>query len=148
LLTRALAVLQKTAAPDDLRIRRTLWGLANTYSGLGRLEESKLLLERELEHAERAVGPNHPEIAGILDRLAQRYTYGSVEVEPMLTRALAILEQHGVHDWYTWHVHWFLDAFYRSRGRYAEAEAVIKRALAIAEKSMQESVPHFLGDLA
>ena len=148
LLIRALSMLENAPAPDGQRIRYTLGGLANTYSGLGRLEQSKLLLERELADAERQLGPDHPEVAGVLDRLAQRYTYGDTEVEPMLTRALAILERHGVYNWYTDHVLEFLGTYYQSRGRYSEAESIIKHALAVAEKKMQGSVPKFLAHLA
>src|SRR5262249_14906933 len=49
---RVLAMFEKTPTRENLgRIRNTLGGLANTYSGLGRLEDSKRVLERELAYA-------------------------------------------------------------------------------------------------
>ena len=106
--------------------------------------------KRSLAIRQKALGPDHPHVARILYWWARRYTYGSVEVEPLLTRALGILDKTRGENSLTVFVLKFLDDFYRSRGRYAEAESVLKRALAIAEKYTPKdaTVPATLGNLA
>jgi CHAT domain-containing protein/tetratricopeptide (TPR) repeat protein len=144
LVTRALELLEQTARPDDYRIRTALGTLANVYSCLGRYEESVLLHQRALELAERFLGPDHPALADSLEQMAKKYFYGSVEVEPLLTRALAILERANSRNpeparvVQTVRVLGFLGTYYESRGRYAEAEAAFRRNLAIAETNLPQ----------
>src|SRR5262249_17618126 len=136
-LTRLLGIFEKTLRPDDIRIRSTLRFLGTLYSRTDRYDEARLMFERELAYAEKALGPNHFNISKILYYIAKQYSYGSVEVEPLLKRSLAILEADKpsvsrgsglclVLD--------FLGTYYETRGRYAEAEAAFKRAIATAEK--------------
>jgi CHAT domain-containing protein/tetratricopeptide (TPR) repeat protein len=144
LVTRALELLEQTARPDDYRIRTALGTLANVYSCLGRYEESVLLHQRALELAERFLGPDHPALADSLEQMAKKYSYGSVEVEPLLTRALAILERANSRNpeparvVQTVRVLGFLGTYYESRGRYAEAETAFRRNLAIAETNLPQ----------
>ncbi|MGP0093087.1 MAG: CHAT domain-containing protein [Xanthobacteraceae bacterium] len=142
LLRRALEILRQTASADDYRIRTTRGTLANAYSCMGQYEESIQLIRGSLEYAEKVLGPNHPEIAVILEQLAKKYSYGSMEVEPLLVRALAILDGAGAlaaqpsQVQKTVNILAFLAVFYESRGRYAEAETAYKRALSVAEKNL------------
>jgi CHAT domain-containing protein len=143
-LTRLLGIFEKTLSPDDYRIRSTLRFLGIVYSRTDRFDEARSMFERELAYAEKALGPNHFNISKILYYVATQYTYGSVEVEPLLKRALAILEADKpsvsrgsglclVLD--------FLGTYYETRGRYAEAEAAYKRAVATGEKETPKD-PH------
>jgi CHAT domain-containing protein len=148
LLTRALATMEKTFKPDDTRTLMTVGHLAAVYELTGRDAEAKLLYERARVRAEKVLGPNHPHVAKILYWWAKRYPYGAVEVEPLLTRALTILDKAPGENSQTVLVLDFLGMFYQSRGRYAEAESVLKRALAIADKYMPNgTVPSVLGTL-
>jgi tetratricopeptide (TPR) repeat protein len=143
-LVRVVAIFERTLKPDDYRIRTALRLLGTLYSRTDRYEEARLMFERELAYAEKALGPNHFNIGKLLYYIAKQYTYGSVEVEPLLKRALTITEAEkpGVSrgsglclilD--------FLGTYYETRGRYAEAEAAFKRAVATAEKETPKD-PH------
>jgi CHAT domain-containing protein len=149
-LTRALALMEKTFKPDDIRTLMAVGLLAPVYERTGRETEAMLLFERALARAEKALGPDHRHVAKILFNWARRYVYGSVEVEPLLTRALAILERSRPETSEAIPVLQFLDSFYRSRGRYADAESALKRALVLAEKHVPKdvAVPATLASLA
>ncbi len=65
------------------------------YHAQGRYAEAELLYKRALEIREKALGPDHPDVANSLNNLASLYDeqgrYG--EAEPLLKRALTILEK-------------------------------------------------------
>ena len=72
----------------------SLNSLAGVYNSQNRYPESKPLLERSLAIRERALGPDHPDIARNLNNLVDFYnSQGQYEeAKPLLERALAICE--------------------------------------------------------
>jgi tetratricopeptide (TPR) repeat protein len=100
----------------------------------GKFSEAIPLAERVLAIREKAFGPDHPEIATVLNSLAVLYTAQGryAEAEPLLKRSLAIREKvlgsgqpnfaQSLNS---------LAVLYRDQGRYADAESLHKRALAI-----------------
>jgi hypothetical protein len=69
--------------------------LAQLYDDQRRPTEAEPLLKRSLAILEKALGPNHPDVATALANLAQLYDDQGrpAEAEPLLKRSLAILEK-------------------------------------------------------
>ena len=69
--------------------------LAAFYLGQGRYAEAEPLYKRSLTIFEKALGPNHPDVATSLNNLAELYNKQSryAEVEPLFKRSLAIGEK-------------------------------------------------------
>ena len=99
---------------------------------------------------EKALGPEHPDVALGLNNLALLY-YGQgryAEAEPLYKRALEILEKvlgpdhpdvaRGLNN---------LALLYDSQGRYAEAEPLYRRALGIKEKAFGPDHPDVAASL-
>ena len=106
--------------------------------------------ERALKPAERAFGPDHPNVGTLLNNLANVYLqqgrYG--EAESVLKRALAIAERTLGPDkpeLVTSLTNLAILCVYQ--GRYAEAEPLFKRALAIREKALGSDHPDIAGSL-
>ena len=103
----------------------------------GRYAEATSIAKEALAIRERALGPDHPDVAVSLNNLAQLYRAEGrdPEAEPLLKRSLAIREKALAPD----HPAVALSlnnlaALYRSQGRDAEAEPLYQRSLAIREK--------------
>ncbi len=108
------------------------------YNSRGRYGEAEPLLKRSLPITEKALGPNHPDVATALNNLAGLFLgqgrYG--EAEPLLKRSLAIREKAlgpdhprvatALNDLAV--LYWWL-------GRFGEVETLYKRALAIWGKA-------------
>ena len=113
----------------------------NTRGGTPRPSRSS---KRALAIREKALGPDHPDVAASLNNLATLYIDQGryAEAEPLLKRALAIREKalgpdhpdvaQSLHN---------LAVLYQVQGRYAEAEPLYKRALAIKEKALGHDHP-------
>ena len=96
---------RSTSAPSRSARRRSgrttptpppqLNNLAGLYQDTGRLAEAEPLYERALAITEKALGPDHPDLAIRLNNLAELYraTGRLAEAEPLLERAVAILEK-------------------------------------------------------
>jgi tetratricopeptide (TPR) repeat protein len=69
--------------------------LAALYDDQGRYADAEPLYKRALAVWEKALGPDHPDVATALNNLAQLYKdQGSYEdAEPLYKRALAIREK-------------------------------------------------------
>jgi CHAT domain-containing protein/Tfp pilus assembly protein PilF len=114
------------------------------YYTQGRYAEAEPLYKRALAISEKALGPDHPDVASSLDNLAEMYVHQGrcAEAEPLHKRALAISEKalgpdhptvaDSVHN---------LANVYSTRGLYAEAELLYERALAIKEKALGPDHP-------
>ena len=105
----------------------------------GRYVEARPFLERALAIAERAVGPDHPEVASSLNSLANVYRdLGRyAEAQPLHERALLILERAlGPDDLEVSNVLNNLAILQRSLGRYAEAQPLHERSLAIRRHTL------------
>jgi CHAT domain-containing protein/tetratricopeptide (TPR) repeat protein len=120
----------------------------------GRYAEAVPLAQEALAIREKALGPDHLDVALSLNNLAGLYDNQGryAEAEPLYKRSLAIREKALGPD--------HLDVatalgglaeLYRNQGRYDEAEPLYKRALAIREKALgpdHPSVAAALGGLA
>jgi CHAT domain-containing protein len=112
------------------------------------------LAQRALASQEKALGPDHPEVATALNNLAVLYRAQGryADAEPLYKRALAISEKALGSDHPTV-AQWLnnLANLYRDQGRYADAEPLYRRALAIGEKALGPGHPDvalFLNNLA
>ncbi|MDQ3566421.1 MAG: tetratricopeptide repeat protein, partial [Pseudomonadota bacterium] len=111
---------------------------------VGRYAEAQPFLEKALAIREKALGPEHPDVAANLNNLAELYrTQGRYEkAEPLYQRSLAIREKalgpehpdvaQSLNN---------LAELYRTQGRYDKAEPLYQRALAIREKALRPEHP-------
>ncbi len=124
--------------PEDIRFGGTLNALGFIYHTQGKYAEAEPLLKRALAIAEKARGPDHPDVATSLNNLAALYHAQGryAEAEPLYKRSLAVLEkvlrpEHprlaGALENYA--------TLLRETGRSAEAEELEVRANAIRTKS-------------
>src|SRR6185295_14367288 len=100
--------------------------------------------------SEKALGPDHPDVAASLHSLAEIYrTQGAyAQAEPLLQRALGISEKTFGPD----HSHaskllHSLAEIYRTQGAYAQAEPLLQRALGISEKALGPDHPDVAASL-
>jgi tetratricopeptide (TPR) repeat protein len=151
---RAERLFRAQSPPNLSEITRAFSSRATALHRLGRFAEAEPLLRQALAIAEQGLGPNHPNVAGLLDNLAilLQDTNRLHEAEPLTRRAMAIFEQsYGPH-----HPHVAtnlnnLALLLKATNRRAEAEPLYRRALAIDEHSLgpdHPSVATVLGNLA
>jgi tetratricopeptide (TPR) repeat protein len=93
---------------------------------------------------EKALGPDHPDVATNLNNLAKLlYTQGNyAAAEPLYRRALAIDEKALGPNHPT--VAWYLNnraLLFKAKGDYAAAELLCRRALAIDDKALGPDHP-------
>ena len=109
-----------------------------------RYSEAMPLAQRALAIQEKALGPNHPSVANLLNNLAFLYVAQGryAEAEPLYKRSLAIREKALGPD------HPDVAAslgnlaqLYKDQGRYADAEPLFKRSLTIREKTLGPDHP-------
>ena len=124
--------------------QQTLANLAELYRNSGRYTETEPLYKRALAIQEKALGPDHPDVAQTLNKLALLYDNEGryADAEPLYKRALTIVEKAFGPD----HPNVAttlanLAELYRNSGRYTEAEPLYKRALAIQEKALGPDHP-------
>jgi tetratricopeptide (TPR) repeat protein len=119
--------------------------LASVYQDLGKYADAEVIFKRALTIKEKALGPNHPDVATNLDNLAVLYSDQGryADAEPLSKRALAIREKAlgPNHPQVATHLN-NLANLYREQGRYADAEPLYKRALAIDEKALGPNHPN------
>ncbi len=104
-----------------------------------REEGAEPLALRSLAIDEKALGPDHPDVAISLNNLALLYeTQGKyAEAEPLYKRALAIREKALGPDHPDVAISLStLAQIYQAQGKYAEAEPLYTRALVISEKAL------------
>ena len=114
----------------------------NALGDAGKYSQAIPLAEAMLANLEK--GPPTRDLAGALNNLAQ--LYGDVgrdaEAEPMLKRALAIMEKAvGLESVDISFELNNLAALYQRQQRYAEAEPLFKRALALSERALPPNHP-------
>jgi len=103
---RILAIREKALGPEHSDVADALYGLALCYEGLDRQEEAESLraralrieektLRQTLQDKEKAIGPEHPDVAKVLNKLADCYAkqqqYSNSAT--LRTRALRIEEK-------------------------------------------------------
>jgi len=134
-------------APDQAH--STEWKMlsaeATSLYRQGQYDRAVEMTKKALEVAEKAGGPNHPDVATSLNNLAEMYrTQGRyAQAEPLYKRALAIYEKALGPD----HPDVAtslnnLAELYRTQGQYAQAEPLYKRSLAIWEKALGPDHPY------
>ena len=102
------------------------------------------MYKRALAIEEKALGPDHPDVAVALNNLADLYQAQGryADAEPLYKRALAIREKTLGPDHPDVAISLNnLAELYRAQGRYADAEPLYKRALAIREKTLGPDHP-------
>ena len=123
--------------------------LAVVYDDQGKYGDAEPLYKRALAVDEKALGPNHPDVARDLINVAAMYDrqgkYG--DAERLYKRALAIDEKaFGLnHPEIATGLRTLALLYYR-QGKYGEAEPLLERALAIDEKHLD--VVRILFDVA
>ncbi len=118
--------------------------LANVYVARGSYDEAQRLYERGVAIRERALGPDHPGVAGILNNLATlHFSRGSYdEAQRLHERTLAIDEgalgpdHPNIANSLTG-----LANVHHARGSYDEAQRLHERALAIWERALGPDHP-------
>jgi tetratricopeptide (TPR) repeat protein len=109
-----------------------------------RYAEAEPLMRRALEIDEKALGPDHPNVAICLSNLAVLHSTNRLsEAEPLMRRAVTIYEKAYGAD----HPHLAaslnnLADLLRVTNRLSEAEPLIRRALAIDEKALGPDHPN------
>jgi tetratricopeptide (TPR) repeat protein len=119
----------------------------------GRYGDAVPVAKEVLVIREKALGPEHPDVALSLSNLAELYQSQDryAEAEPLLKRCLAISEKAFGPEHPDVVSLNNLAGLYRNQGRYAEAEQLYKRSLAIREKALGREHPDVgqsLNDLA
>ncbi len=117
--------------------------LAYLYKSQGRYAEAEPLDKRSLAIHEKALGPNHVDVAGSLNNLAALYEDQGRYSEPFLNRALAIYERAlgPDHPDVAGSLNNIAE-LYHDQGRYADAEPLYERSLAINEKALGSDHPN------
>lgn len=104
------------------------------YVADGRLSEAEAFYRLSVAILEKALGPEHPEIAALLSRLAELYRdqHKYIDAEPVLRRLLAVREKElGPEHPTVARVLDELGLLYVAQGMYAQAEPLYRRSLAV-----------------
>jgi tetratricopeptide (TPR) repeat protein len=149
-LTEAEILLEKTLSIlkphlDHTPIMATvLNNLAELYYVQGKYPQAEHLYQQSLAIREKALGKDHPDVAGSLNNLGWLYyAQGKyVEAEPLYQKNLAIREKALGKD----HPDVAgslnnLALLYYTQGKYAAAETLYQRSLAISEKALGKDNP-------
>ncbi|MFQ5542301.1 MAG: tetratricopeptide repeat protein [Candidatus Binatia bacterium] len=72
LLHKALAIMDNVD-PDNLETSAVLEQLAEVWQAQGRYAATEIILQRSLAIRERALGPDHPHVANVLNQMAMLY---------------------------------------------------------------------------
>ncbi|HJU15371.1 MAG TPA: CHAT domain-containing tetratricopeptide repeat protein [Stellaceae bacterium] len=116
----------------------------------GRYAEAEPLYKRSLAMREKALGPEHPDVAASLNNLAELYEAEGryTEAEPLFRRSLAILEKAlgPEHPNVATSLN-NLAGLYWAQGRYSEAEPLFRRSVAIRERAPGPEHPRLASSL-
>ena len=141
---------RKRSVPSIPTSRLSLNNLAELYRAQGRYAEAEPLYKRSLAIKEKALGPEHPDVAKVLNNLAFLYDNQGryADAESVYRRALAISEKAlGPEHPLVANSLNNLALLYRNQGRYADAEPLYKRSLAIFEKALGPDHPNVAASL-
>ena len=150
LLPHARVIANETSDAAGAPLANVL-NLAGEYLyGRAAYAEAQPLYARALAIREKALGPDHPDVAESLNNLAELYcSQGAyAEAQPLHARALAIREKAlGPNHPLVAQSLNNLAGLYRAQGAYAEAQPLYARALAIWEKALGPDHPHVAASL-
>ena len=110
----------------------------------GKYDEAIPLVQKILEIREKALGPDHPDVAASLNNLAELYrNQGNyAEAETLFQQSLAIVEKaFGPDHPLAAGILINLAELYLNQGNYAEAESMFQRSQAIGEKALRPNYP-------
>ena len=143
LAQQVLAIRENALGPDHPYVAKALNNLAGLYDNQGKYDEAEPLYKRALAIREKALGPDHPDAAQSLNNLAVLYGTRASTTRPsrctngrwrsarrcwgQTTRRAQSLNN--------------LAVLYKNQGKYAEAEPLYQRALAIYEKALGSDHP-------
>jgi len=119
--------------------------IATIFENTGQYPAAEPLYTRALAIREKALGPDHPDVATSLNNLAGLYFKQGqyAAAEPLYKRSLAILEkalgQDHPNEAGSLHN---LAVLYHVQGQYAAAEPLYTRSLAISEKALGKDHPN------
>jgi tetratricopeptide (TPR) repeat protein len=116
----------------------------------GKYDHAVASAKKALESAEKNVGPDHPDVASILNNLGLFYKMQRqyVQAEPLYKRALKIEEKNfGPDDTRVTLSLSHLAELYRAQRQYVQAEMIYKRSLAIREKALGPNHPELILEL-
>ena len=142
---RALAIREKALGASHPDVAQTLNNLANVYQEQGKYADAEALHKRALAINEKALGADHPDVAQTLNNLANVYDdarqvrrrRGAPQARAGDPREGARRRppRCGSRPSTTW------PACTDDQGKYADAEGLHKRALAIQEKALGADHP-------
>ena len=143
-IKRSLAIFEKTLGPDHPNVGQSLNNLAYVYGTQGRYTEAEPLFKRSLAIREKALGPDHPNVGDIAQQpslavpSAGPIRRGGATVtsapSPSARGAGPGAPERRQGRSTTWpSCIW--------QGRYAEAEPLYRRSLAILEKALGPEHP-------
>jgi len=162
LIKRALAIREKLLGPNHPEVAALARDLSSVQRSQAEAEAAALdkqigalfqagkyaeaipLAQQVLAIREKAFGPEHPDVASSLTKLADLY-YDQrryADAAPLLERALAIYERAlGSEHTNLALLLGRLAVLFDKQGRYADAEPLLKRALAMEEKALGPEHP-------
>jgi len=142
LYQRALAIWEQALGSDHPNVAQSLNNLAVLYKIQGRTAEAEPLYQRALAIWEHALGPDHPDVAASPRRRRQPPQLGRAVPRPRPLRqgrtALAARPGDPPHVAHSLNN---LAGLYRDQDRFAEAEPLHQRALAIRERALDPNHP-------
>ena len=144
LFQRALTIREQALGPDHPDVAWSLNSLAELYRAQGRYAEAEPLFQQALAIREQALGPDHPDIATSLNNLAAALLRARplcrgrapLPAGPGHPRAGAGARPPRCRPSLN-----NLADLYHTQGRYAEAEPLYQRALAIREQALGPDHP-------
>src|SRR5262249_12092844 len=153
LFRRAAGIMRPLEGDADLtRIGvQALSHLAGVYRHQGRYRKAEPLYKEALGRAEKFFGPDHPEVAYVLNDLGVLYKYAGrfPEAGRHYRRALAITKRHlGLDSSMAATLYHNLGGLEHSRGRYAKGEPFARRSVAIRARQLGPDHPHVAADEA
>jgi tetratricopeptide (TPR) repeat protein len=132
-------------ADDPLAETLQLYRRCQEFNKAGKYDEAIEPCQRALASGEKALGGDHPDVATLMDTLAQAYYLKGdyAKAEPLYQRSLAIREKAlgGENTEVAGSLN-NLAALYLAKGDYVKAEPLFQRALAIDEEALGSEHPN------
>jgi tetratricopeptide (TPR) repeat protein len=149
LFRRAIAIYAKSYGPEHPETIGARYNLASACKLRQDYAGAAAECERALAEAERTSGPNHLDIARLLDLLGEVYMALGRRPAALfaLRRALAIKETTGASGWELAVTLGKLGEFYLSAGQYGECEPLLARALSIKQQILGRNDPSLASDV-
>ncbi len=139
----ALAICEKALGPDHPDVATALNNLAVLYRAQGRYAEAEPLYKRSLAIREKALGPDHPDVAQSLNNLAELYRPRAATPRPSRSTSAASpsARRRSAPTTPMSHSAQQPGRAVPAQGRYAEAEPLYKRSLAIPRRRWAPTTP-------